>query len=682
MNKAEDALGPANRRNFLDLLQPPENYRLEWAIGTTFSLDFTALTAAMLAMLNTECEEESFASPDAKLLSIVHMRDRLSVFVNRGNISVAGLKSTDQLVSLFSPLIHEVKINTGSHNDTGSFHPKIWVQKFVPMKNEHTIDESDKFRLIVTSRNLTTGKCWELLASLEGTASPKSTRRGQKRNHRSQDRKHIQLQVDGLCSFLAKLAPSIQDDDQRRTYQEKVGEISQACFSTADLSGVKQLEFGYQWPKTPWSFSTPVSSPNSLRSGLIISPFLGRECIINLAKRLPSGRDKKLVLVSTENELAKLYRDDDLNCPLNRIEAFSVVSGTVNAEQAQEPEGIGASDESPTLLDLHAKFYHLDTENVSEMWIGSPNASRNAWGEQNAEAALRMETSFKSGKSIVAFVYTGKTTKDAKTTELSSFLRKFELPIDKPNDELVGNENKLEQAIDSVARMVAAIDITVTYDDRTLVLTVKNDETFQALLPQIRVHDGAHEMTVKLCPLSLTTNAKTFASAVEIRQFVDGAKVTFLTEVYDVTDLICCSVTGHAWGVTKTKSFIVKASGLTKSHIARRDSELRKQYKHLIPELIQAIIDERLIRADGDGGGGGGDRSRRPGTKIAKRLTSFEIEHMLKRCSENPYLILRIHELLLEIDTDLPSGEIGSPEYRTFILAMKEAYEIVNGKLT
>ena len=38
------------RQNLLDLLRPPAGYRLESAVGTTYSLDFVALTAALLAL--------------------------------------------------------------------------------------------------------------------------------------------------------------------------------------------------------------------------------------------------------------------------------------------------------------------------------------------------------------------------------------------------------------------------------------------------------------------------------------------------------------------------------------------------------------------------------------------------------------------------------------------------------
>jgi hypothetical protein len=42
-------LAPDSRRTLLDQLRPPENYRLDAAVGTTFTLDLTAALVPPLA---------------------------------------------------------------------------------------------------------------------------------------------------------------------------------------------------------------------------------------------------------------------------------------------------------------------------------------------------------------------------------------------------------------------------------------------------------------------------------------------------------------------------------------------------------------------------------------------------------------------------------------------------------
>ncbi|MEZ6097137.1 MAG: hypothetical protein R3C03_23420 [Pirellulaceae bacterium] len=74
MTKIKNTLAAGNRKNLLDLLTPPDGYRLDWAIGTTYSLDFPALTAAMLAMLGVADGESTDFSPEAKLQAILRLR--------------------------------------------------------------------------------------------------------------------------------------------------------------------------------------------------------------------------------------------------------------------------------------------------------------------------------------------------------------------------------------------------------------------------------------------------------------------------------------------------------------------------------------------------------------------------------------------------------------------------------
>lgn len=71
-----------DRTNFLDLVRPPAGYRLEFGIGTTYSLDFVALTAALLALIDVDCNEAGSAQQVDTLHAITRVSERLRVFVN------------------------------------------------------------------------------------------------------------------------------------------------------------------------------------------------------------------------------------------------------------------------------------------------------------------------------------------------------------------------------------------------------------------------------------------------------------------------------------------------------------------------------------------------------------------------------------------------------------------------
>jgi hypothetical protein len=116
------------RQNFLDLLRPPAGYRLESAIGTTYSLDFVALTAALLALVDAETEsDESSTKHIDSLHAITRLADRVRVFVNRGQIS--GPRQVSRVTVLYDRIVQEVCL------PEGCFHPKVWVTHYRPRKS-------------------------------------------------------------------------------------------------------------------------------------------------------------------------------------------------------------------------------------------------------------------------------------------------------------------------------------------------------------------------------------------------------------------------------------------------------------------------------------------------------------------------------------------------------------------
>ena len=63
-------------------------YRLESAVGTTYSLDFIALTAALLAFVDAAELDDHSADQDDRFVACDYaLVDRVRIFVNRGQIS-------------------------------------------------------------------------------------------------------------------------------------------------------------------------------------------------------------------------------------------------------------------------------------------------------------------------------------------------------------------------------------------------------------------------------------------------------------------------------------------------------------------------------------------------------------------------------------------------------------------
>ncbi|MTH59993.1 hypothetical protein [Paracoccus litorisediminis] len=157
--KADTAFAPAQRVDFGEALLPPEGYRLEAALGTTFSMDFlTALTVPVsLALRGGVQREELLASPLAALAAMRRLEDRVTIFVEAGNIHPPAGKRT-ALVSLLEGLVTEVSPPKGA-----SFHPKLWLLRFAPEDGGPM-----RQRLIMMSRNLTRDRSWDVALRLEG----------------------------------------------------------------------------------------------------------------------------------------------------------------------------------------------------------------------------------------------------------------------------------------------------------------------------------------------------------------------------------------------------------------------------------------------------------------------------------------------------------------------------------
>ncbi|WEJ34112.1 hypothetical protein [Devosia sp. SD17-2] len=86
--KGERTLAPSQRVDFGEALVPPEGYRLEAALGTTFSMDIaTALTVPVAMALRGGVErDELLENPLAALAAIRRLQDRVRIFVEAGNI--------------------------------------------------------------------------------------------------------------------------------------------------------------------------------------------------------------------------------------------------------------------------------------------------------------------------------------------------------------------------------------------------------------------------------------------------------------------------------------------------------------------------------------------------------------------------------------------------------------------
>jgi len=330
-------LDPRDRRLLLEALRPPFGHRFDRAVGTTFSLDPTALLAVPLAFAAFDVGSEQHAPHEDSLALLEALRrnaSRVSLFCQSGRIAVP-VEYRSLLTFLEKSVVEVVPPRDGF-----VFHPKVWLVRYVG-------GEEITYRLLCLTRNLTFDRSWDTVLALEGALV---------------DRTNAFSVNHPLGDFVAAL-PGLA-----------VREVSDRIQKDVDLlqREVRKVKFA-----EPDGFDGHAFIPLGLRArrskvfpewgtrGLVVSPFLGAEML----RTLPECRDGVSLL-------SRVEALDEL--PTSTLETFS--SCYVLSDMAEpEPQDESPSSASPAseahLNGLHAKLYVIDEGWDSRVWTGSANAT-------------------------------------------------------------------------------------------------------------------------------------------------------------------------------------------------------------------------------------------------------------------------------------------------------------------
>ena len=154
-------LDPRDRSLLLDSLRPPLGYRLDEAIGTSYTLDLLALLTAPLAFTYFDWEDDDgqpSADPLALLEAVRRHSERIHLFCQAGAIKLP--PAGRPLIAYLEKNVIEVQ----SPNSEGIFHPKVWFLRYLPSDETEPI----RYRLLCLSRNLTFDRSWDTVLVLDG----------------------------------------------------------------------------------------------------------------------------------------------------------------------------------------------------------------------------------------------------------------------------------------------------------------------------------------------------------------------------------------------------------------------------------------------------------------------------------------------------------------------------------
>ncbi|RGS79947.1 phospholipase D family protein [Coprococcus sp. AF21-14LB] len=426
-----------DRTDYNIILMPPDGYKLDKAIGTTYSLDLEALTAVAICLgLSEETDSKLMQNPISMLNALQKVSDKIILFCEAGQIK-APLKPT-ALSILLEKMVVEVALPKDRQlGRYPAFHPKTWVLSYVNK------DGDKKYRFVVMSRNLTFDRSWDVSFSMDSSRMVRQKKKTKP--------------IINFLDFLSEsVSNNVKDAGKKRTLIRNMqAELADVSFS------LDSKEFGENFEilplgigKNAYQMSEDVlfsidrnSADSTFHELVVMSPFLSESVIadFNIAERGLS--DSKRTLITRRSELNKLKEMDTENFTI-----YVLKDEIVDGEDA-------ISDEMTDKMkqDIHAKIYIRRKYADVDLYLGSMNASYSAINK-NVEMMLWLGTKNKylNGEKFLKDIFCGP------ADDVKNPFEKVTV-MDAVQDIDGDNKNALEQKIKELCR--AKRKATITEDN-------------------------------------------------------------------------------------------------------------------------------------------------------------------------------------------------------------------------
>jgi len=607
-----------NRHSVVDMFRPPAGYRLQHAIGTSYSVDFVALTSVLLAFADAESDDEQGASIPEQLFAFTRLAERLKLFVNRGSILLSGVRETSRICAIYDSLIEEVLL------PDGSFHPKLWFLSYKPKQTPENAGAEPIHRLIVGSRNLTLSNCWELAAKLDGRSST-----GKRK--------------DSIGGVLASYLKTIQQFTgcQSTVLDTAIAQLQSVEFSLPD--GMADCDLAIQWPGAS---KLAAYLPRAGKEAVIVSPFLGKTPV----ERICKGFDK-VTLISSRREI-ELKLDEKI------VKRLKDCLFYVNDD---------ASAEVVTRLSLHAKLYFFETDVAQQMLLGSANASHNAWQGKNSEVMLSFPIGIKKSNFLQDFVFDPK-----RGNGLHPWIEKYEMEDWASREEKTDDE-KIDDLLSEAQELLSRFTFELVYVPGESQLGLKALDASQ-LSHFDKLFE--REIDISAVPISLLQNEheRQWTDHPLLDAFTGD--LAYEVTVGRLTQFICFRLRHSPSQSTRT--IVLKSSKDNFGNfIADRNKELlrselsAKQFAMFLSSMLfgkmhpaNKRLNEIVKTNHNPGSGGGGS------------YFNILIEDVMLACTEDESRIADISRLLETFDgVDADGIEFVDADFRTFWAEFQRAFE-------
>lgn len=338
-------LDPAERHLLTDALRPPSGHRVDVALATTYTVDLQSVLLAPLAMAAYDHADSGMdaATPVALLESVRRHAAHTTVLCQAGGVHVP--PTYPRLAAFAEGMVAEVEPPRGH-----TFHPKVWVLRFVDEAGAHL------HRFVCLSRNLTGDRSWDTVLVCDEEPTAKHTF----------DAAPVATWALDLLDSLVRPLAAAREEGLRDM-----------------LAGLPGVRLAVPEPFTaatvvPMGAGAPLGWPLPAESAAwaVISPFLE----VSALRRLPRANGRRLIL-SRPDALDRVGRRACAGAETVVLQPMAdLASPDESADEA--PEGPTESRRLGGVpRGLHAKvFVWDDGAGTSHVLTGSANCTGAAFG--------------------------------------------------------------------------------------------------------------------------------------------------------------------------------------------------------------------------------------------------------------------------------------------------------------
>ena len=326
-----------------------EGYKVDYAVGTTYSLDLNTFMSLPFSLGFIEDPDEAMKSSIAYLFTALRLcTSKLALFCNFSNIKAPeGQKNT--FLGLVEKSIFPVNpVNKMKKNpELVNFHPKVWIIQETGINGE-----GSRIKVIVMSRNITMDNSLDVVCELTGEI-------GDKEAPQTSQIKHKPLW--DFLNYLKKYA----DYQKAKMIERLIASLKKVKKFDIDDSPFDDYSFYPMGIKEHMSDGQELLSQfQSSKEVMVISPFIDATTLKGF-----SNADSKTLIT----------REMSLNSDI--VDCFGKDNIYITNQQMLDNE-----ESNP--VDLHAKIYYTrDKEYRQHIHLGSANATSNGFN-RNVEFLL------------------------------------------------------------------------------------------------------------------------------------------------------------------------------------------------------------------------------------------------------------------------------------------------------